>query len=430
MAKVSKADVHLYWSNVINNAYHADRGLKEKFYVVEPEIGKRAVLKRCDNMVVQYVDPQAVVNAILRLSAEAGSDVYPIIHRDAVEIVKLWMGVTAPIEMPRYLGERNDGELCFHRLTFNYKDNIGDTIVLDELMSRCTNAPAVRQYIGSLTVENSSRFQYLWIYGSGGEGKGSFGRALVSIFGSGCVTMSVPRTDGQKQFLAYSLQGKRICIFPECSNFSFPNDPLFKQMTGGDNVWFEQKGKMGHSGKLHIKFIFFSNERPGIQGTDANMRRIIYSEISKPSVKYSSTVYDALIAAEMPHFIIKCRREYLEKCPQNEEIEFNDEVTKGMIDANEEQFEVLTEKWFVADSNSSVMPSRLQEIKSLENMDGLTYRKWIEYMRLKLGIQSLGKRLTPTSRAKSRVWSGVRELTDVEKASWIVQKNSTHSMGT
>lgn len=400
--KIRKAVVYREVTNIINNG-----ALGTYFYLVEPEDGKKQVLRVLDKKVVKFVVPETVVDMVVHYTANVDMGfAYDFTHREAVDCVKYWMSITKPIQMPKYLGERDDIGFCFQRLSFNYRDVAGETPVLDELLSRCTNADAVRQFIGSITIEQSSHSQYLWIYGSGGEGKGSFGRGLKSIFGTGLITMAVPRTDGQKQFLAYSLQGKRICLFPECSNFNFPNDPLFKQMTGHDDVFFEQKGKQGVSGSMNCKFIFFSNEKTGVHGADANTRRLIYSEIAKPTVKYPTSIYDGLIKSEMPSFIVKCRNLYLEKCPLNEDICFDDEKTKELLEFNEEKYQLLTEKWFIPSDFGTVTPRLLNELKDREKLSIIEYRQWIEYMRVKLGIESHSM-VWPNETKKSRKWVGI-----------------------
>lgn len=403
---VRKAVIYRELANIINNG-NLNNG--ERYLLIEPEPGSRQVLEKLPNKTVRYIRSAAVINSILRFSAENQQGAYEdLTPHDATEAVKYWMGISPVREMPKYLADQFDTDLCFHRLNFSYHQPPGETLVIDEFLSRCTNAEAIRQFVGSLTVENSSRYQYLWIYGSGGEGKGSFGRGLMNIFGPGAITMAVPRTDGQKQFLAYTLRGKRLCLFPECSNFAFPNDPLFKQFTGGDHVFLEPKGKMGVSGTLNCKFMFFSNERAGVHGTDANTRRLIYSEVSKPTIKYSANTYDALIYAEMPSFIIKCRNLYIEKCPQGEDILFEDDATRELLDQNEEQFQVLTERWFIKDANGSVTPAQMQYIKSVCKLSTTEYRHWIEYMRTKLGIVSIVQRWAGEQN-KSRRWVGIRD---------------------
>lgn len=416
--KVKKAVVYRWYSQVIARR---GNGLGKKFYVVE-ELGSRRILIEIENGAVQYADPQLVVNELLLyVSNNEVGNAYELTHAEAHECVKFWKAITTPIQVPKYLGEKDDPALCFQRLSFNYSDEPRETLILDDFMSRCTNAEAIKQFIGSLTIENSSRFQYGWIFGTGGEGKGSFGRGLVSIFGTGCVTMAVPKTDGQKQFLAFSLQGKRLCIFPECSNYSFPRDPLFKQLTGGDHVWLEQKGKMGFSAEINCKFLFLSNDRPGVEGSDANLRRMIYSEVAKPTVGYPPGIYDALVRAEMPDFIIKCRNLYLEMCPNDENIKIDDKTTRDLIDINEEQWEVLTDKWFIKDSEDAVTPARMREISRLEHLTTHEHRLWIEYMRARLGVESIVGRWG-NKKLLSRKWVGIRDRLPEELADWVLRK--------
>lgn len=366
---------------------------------------------------VRYVDLNTVTRSLVKYLDEYMShdDLYAFTERQAKHCVDYWLASSPSIPIPRYLGEKSYDGLCFHRLNFDYTDTPKETLVLDEFVSRCTNQAALRQFIGSLTVENSSRTQYLWIYGAGGEGKGSLGRGLMEIFRDSGVTIAVPKTDSQKQFVTHSLQGKRICIFPECNSYQFPNDALFKQWTGNDHVWIEQKGKMGFSGRINTKFIFFSNEQPGVHGSEANMRRMIYCEVAKPTVKYAPAVYDALIAAEMPSFLIKCRNEYLEANPHNEDITITDNTTKELIDMNEERFEVLTDKWLVPAAEGTIAPARMQEIKSLEKMSESEYRRWLSYLKNKLGVHSVMK---GPSDKRIRTWIGVRERNMTEDNVW------------
>lgn len=387
-------------------SHDVNSGKMGRYFVIEPESGVRQVLKMMPHNTVIYSTAQGVEDALLKYLAsnDLGSS-YDLTPSQATQCIRYWMSITDPIELPPNLAEKDDARLCFHRLNFNYCDSPNETPVIDEFLSRCTNANAIRHFIGSLFVENSSPFQYLWIYGAGGEGKGSFGRALMNVMGPGGITMTVPRTDGQKQFLSYSLLGKRLCVFPECSNFSFPADPLFKQFTGGDHIWFEQKGKMGFSGKLNSKFIFFSNEQVAVHGTDANTRRLIYSEVAKPTVKYSSTQYDALLSEEMSNFILKCRCLYIEQHPGGEEIENDDFLTRELIDFNEEKFHYLTQKWLIVGQSCTASPTQMQEIKTQEGLGNTEYRHWIAYLKSKFGIET---KLLRDGEKVYRHWRGIK----------------------
>jgi hypothetical protein len=409
-------EVQRWLIQVINGAKHNGRKFPKIFYVTEPSPGRRAVLENIGKNVVRYVDKQAVVNALLdfQMNVEMGSG-YELTHRRATEIMNAWMGTTQPIPEPKYIAEKDDKSICFQRLPFNYNDEPGQTLVIDEFFSRCSNAEAMKALLGSLTVEDSPRYQYGYFFGSGGEGKGSIGRALADLIGPGCITMPVPKTDGQKQFLAYSLQGKRLCVFPECSNFNFPQDPLFKQFTGNDMVWLEAKGVMGYSSHINVKFLFFSNDKPGVGGNDANMRRMIYSEVAKPTVMYPANVYDALIRQEMPHFILKCRKLYFEMCPNHEDIKVDDEKTRDLVEINEERWEVLTEKWMEIKADGVTEPGLMQAIKANEKLNGYEYRQWTEYMRLKFGVESKSIRLDGAKRTK-RYWVGVTAKSDPREA--------------
>lgn len=392
--------------------------------MIEGDRGERQVLLENPNRTVSIVSPKAVRGSLINyLECNLGDKpMYAFTVKQAEACVDYWIDSAKPVPMPKYIAERDDKDLCFHRLSVNFNDTPKDTLVIDEFISRCSNQEAIKLYIGSLLVENSSRTQYLWIYGPGGEGKGTFGRALVGALGSSCITMAVPKTDSQKQFLTYSLKGKRVCLFPECNNYAFPKDALFKQLTGGDNVWFEQKGKMGHSGKINCKFIFLSNEQPGVNGSSANMRRMIYSEVEKPTTFYPPNVYDALMAAEIFDFLLKCRTLYIEKYPQGDDITYKDKLTDELIEENEEPLTYATDKHLVIGADFYLTAHRLRELSGIEGMSEPAYKNWLRYLKTKFGLVP---RVSKIGKKSQRVWLGAREKSSEERDEWNDEQRVT-----
>lgn len=404
----------------LNGVPSGNPKFEQKFYVVEPEPGKRKVIEEYSPGLVRYVAAERVENCVAVYTATAigGSGLFAWTMKTVAAFVEYWMAITTPIPSPPLVAEKTQAGVAFHRLSFDFATTNGPCPTYDNFFSRCTNETAIRAWIGSLFFQESSLFQYCWIYGEGGEGKGSLGKALGAVFGPAYVTPQLPDTPGQKQFFAHALLGKRVAVFPECDKFNFPNQALFKQLTGGDFVWYEQKHEPGFTGKSQTKFLFLSNERPSVNGSSANLRRMIYGEVTKPNKAYPPNVYDALMIAEAPYFLTKCWKLYKEKYPNHEVISASDSTTIELIETNEEDLGVVSDKWFIHEPGGFVTSARIQEIKTLEKMDEYRYRKLLEYMRRKWDIKpkQVGAR-------RDRGWLGMRERSVTEQVVWEHEKH-------
>lgn len=390
-----------------------------KFHLLEREEGKRAICEEGENGIITITGKESVITAVTPYTRGVPTH-FKWGPKQIEEAVKYWRNIAATIPEPAPFLELSVPGLCFERLPFDFDGDHQPTPIFDEFLNRCTNREAIEIWIGSLFVPESDRQQYLWIFGEGGDGKGSLARVLTRLLSSSTVSRIVPSTESQKQFFCYGLQGKRLCIFPECNNFSFPNDALFKLLTGNDSVPFEAKGEMSYSGQLQTKFMFLSNERPKIKGSKANLRRLIYSEVSPAKILHTSTAYDALLWSEAPSFIKRCVQKYRENCPRHEFILAGDELTSDLIAENEEELAVLADKWFVQDPNGRVTSARMQEIRSAEKLHNLEYRNLCSYLR-----RHWNSRLSKADSGRTRVWQGHRERTDSERMAWDLDRLGT-----
>lgn len=396
------------------------------FYLYEPEPGKMCILEDVGNRVVRHVHKSRVINVVTQYTAnELGtSAMFAWTPKTISQFVDYWMSLTEPIPQPLPFAEVSDRSLTFHRLNFDFKTMDGPTPIFDDFFGRCTNEAAIRTWIGSLFFKESNMFQYCWIYGEGGEGKGSVARALAKIMGPAHISMAVPTTPGQEQFFTYSLIGKRLIVFPECNKSAFPNGALFKQLTGGDHVWFERKNEMGFTGRSEAKFMFLSNVRTRVDGTSANLRRIIYGEVAPPTLQYSQYEYDTLMEAEASAFVSKCWRLYRDSCPNHTTIAASNKTLIELVDQNEEDVSVIASKYFLIDDNGFVTSARLQEIKGLEKMGDIQYSRLLEFMR-----RNYEARPAKKNHGAIRGWRGFRERNEAENATWVLEKNNPGGTG-
>ena len=243
----------------------------------------------------------------------------------------------------KVLAHRDDPCYTFNRLDFVFED--GPCPTWDEMMSRTSDKKALMAFIGSIFEPLSDRQQYLWLYGEGGNGKGSIQKFLRRILGSAHRAKS---TDNINQFWSSDLVGKRLADFADTNNFAFIKTGLFKQLTGGDPVPVQYKHKDGFDAELNIKTMFSSNEKPEITRKRSDLRRAIFVTFGPIETKnYLPTdIYDAKLWEERAAFLYKCSQVYRECCPNHGTIPVKSEQTMDLVHENEELWYSIVERHF------------------------------------------------------------------------------------
>jgi hypothetical protein len=405
-------------------------GLKEKFFIIRHEIGKKLIIEEYEPGVVRYVPAQHVVDCLLIHLQKyfQHESRFALTNEDGHYCIKYWLATTEPIPTPKIVGQLSDPDLVFHRLPFDIDGAIGETPTFDEFFSRCTNAAAIRAWIGSLFFEESDRQQYVWIYGEGGDGKGALTHTLERVFGPSSCSPGIP-DKGSSRFWTYQLLGKRLITIPECQHYSFTNCAIFKQLTGGDNVSFEQKGQDTFTARPTCKFLFTSNTRPNIDSARANERRIIYGEVASPTDKIEellpTSVIEGRMWGEIAPFLESCKGLFLKCSPNKGIIPTNNDVFCELSESNEEHEELLFTKYFVREKKSNyVLSSKLKEIYGLEKLSTGEIRNFQNFIRRKYKCSSGRTKGKP----QIRCWFGLRLKTDTEQAIDIVEKNKNHEL--
>ena len=199
----------------------------KKYHVITTESGHRRTLLEGNGGVCRYVDEDHLISSILCYCRDEVSpqfEGYNFNKNDCKAAADYWLMGTNPIEEPAMVLELDDPGLCFHRLTF-VPDHTMETPVFDEFLSRCSDPMALKCFIGSLFYPQADRQQYLWMFGDGGNGKGSIMRFLAKLMGP-AYSSEVPPIKGDK-FWTSGLQGKRLVAFPDCNDAKFPASHTF-----------------------------------------------------------------------------------------------------------------------------------------------------------------------------------------------------------
>jgi len=406
-----KAEIYRELSDIINQDRTGWQPLSHRYFVVELEPGTRKIVQEYAPNCVRYVVREALVNELSQYISEnlGGMGMYALTVKELRETVDYWMSETKAVPEPISIVEKSDPRMCFLRLPFNYGDPAeAETPTFDEFFSRADNSDAIKAFIGSCLVTGSNRQQYLWLYGEGGDGKGSFVKALEPLFGEFFISTVAPKNGGAR-FWTNSLVGKRLVLFPDNNNYRFVNDGIFKACTGDDRVPCELKGGANYTAKLECKFIFLSNEMPDIDGTRASLRRAIYSKITPPTGKLEdlSGEYADSMQSEVVDFAKKCVIHYMGSYDLHEVIKVDEDKLSELTSFNEEYFEFIFKQCFEEAKGASIQGSEMVRKLTLHKLNQFERRDFIAFM----------QRTKKISRKKTKTgayYQGLRSRPDPE----------------
>lgn len=381
--KMKSAEIHLAIADAIKRSPASILELfPRNLGVLEPEPGRRLVVEidETDDS-VRIMSPEYVRDAIIGYtSSELGTKPdFLLTHRQAMEAAAYWISLAVPLDPATIRSTRWKGEhgLTYRRLPWELR--AGDTTTWDDLLSRMSNVQAFIQWVGSLFVEASSLQNYVWIYGGGGDGKGSINRFLSSVFGMAYRSKQPPGRYGDK-FWTHGILGARLVVFPDCTDASFVTSGLFKSLTGGDPVDVEAKGSMSFTARLNAKYMVLSQARPAISSERADLRRIIYCELDKcPEI---DPRFEDKLWEEGGAFLSACVREYAYANPTHGPIRSDMDEIMGIVETREEGSREVFERWFVEDDTSFVDPTLLQRMLRQEwpksRASQLAFLEWLE----------------------------------------------------
>jgi len=395
---------------------------EKNFHVVSDEKGVKAIIEERADKICRYVSDDAVIDAITKYCYKhlAHDPEAQLTQDEARCCFKLWRSLTQDFEeeiVP--VAQKSEDILCWHRLNFDLEP--GPTPTFDEMMARASNSLALKCWIGSLFEKNSDRQQYVWIYGDGNNGKGALARFLYRVMGPSYCAQQPP-TEGDR-FWTSGILGKRLVVFADCNDYNWPTTGLFKSITGGDFVKIEEKGKQPYTAELNCKMLFLSNTAPNLSGGTSDVRRAIYSAFEPINVKpIAAKTYDDLLLQEASAFLRQCFDLYKEFCPDHSSVPVDIQGLEEIIDANEEQYHTIFNKYFVASDDESrvlrernyVSPGKFQDVLKIEKLTEFKkQRAFFSYMERNFGV--VKKRVKLDGDRQVNRYVGARNKTAQEK---------------
>lgn len=386
-AKKTKAARYRIITEILTGQNQLFPEFPENLLVVQSALGKREALREIDR-IVEIVPLEHVATMILQYTQTRmrGRTQFEWDMSECRKCAEYWLNSVAAHPMPPAVAWADEAKFAFSRLPWR-RGETGDTPLFDELFSRISNAVAIKAWIGSLFDELSDRVQYVWIYGSGDDGKGALSRFLKIAFGNAYKALDVPTKD-TRRFWGMQLTGMRIGVFPDTDDYAFTKSGYFKTLTGGDPISIEEKGGGFWTKEINPKFLFLSNERPKISSSTADQKRIIYGEAETFRNAHDPN-YERLLLKEGGAFLTKCIAEYDRLCPQGGRIPTEAAALEEWVSIVEEDFaevagrrlnfspalhEDCGELWRVVRENFKSYGQQIEFLKWLERKHGVRKR--------------------------------------------------------
>jgi P4 family phage/plasmid primase-like protien len=132
---------------------------------------------------------------------------------------------------------------------------------------------ALQQFLGYCYVPDCRYEKALFMYGEGGNGKGTVIEAFRSVLGEeNCASLTMEHISDPK-FSLYFLQGKLMNLTPELSSRKGVETEMFKQIVSGEPLTVERKYGDKYEFNPYVKMIIAMNDLPIITDTSYGMKR-------------------------------------------------------------------------------------------------------------------------------------------------------------
>ncbi len=272
-------------------------------------------------------------------------------------------GIDQNVILP--IAEKSNPELAYERLDYDL-DVKGPTPTWDSILIRCSNAEAIKAFIGSLFDPKADRSQFVYIYGEGNEGKGSMIEALSQGLGSAHISQGVQK---DTTWFAGTVYNKRLVTFGECDDYKFAMSEIIKSITGNDTITINQKFAPLFKAKALCKFLFAANTKPRVFNTPAHRRRLIYSEIQPwTGTAVPIHIFVGKLVSELPQFLSECKKTYSKLCPNGGVIPTDSNVLNDLIEENDHELEDIIDEYFILEPMFHCKMKHIEEVFNMGNL--------------------------------------------------------------
>jgi hypothetical protein len=309
-------------------------------------------------------------------------------HKEAILIAEQWRArcrkaIDAEKVLP--VAFKSADCWCFRRLDFDPEPT--PELVApawDKFREACSakDFDAVAQWIALLFNPEADRTRYLWLYGSGKNGKSTLANALEMFFSGAFLTASCPSLDDK--FWSANLEGKRLVYLSETYR-KFPTSNLFKNWTGEPRVHIEKKYQAPYTIRNDAMFLFSSNDLPDIRKNVADMRRVILVKLQELNITEAEKDpnHHRKMADDLPG-IINYGLFLLDGAKSVQGYEMN--AADELADANDAEFTEPFEEFFDVGTHDDYVSSGMLQQKLALRVGQTEYRRliadWVKRYRL------------------------------------------------
>jgi putative DNA primase/helicase len=180
---------------------------------------------------------------------------------------------------------------------------------LDEIFANDTDKSEkiafVQKWIGYCLTTDNSQHKFVWMVGSGGNGKSVLLAILSHLVGSENITNAAIEELG-KTFVRAELEGKLVNISSEMSASATMADSYLKAIVSGDTVQAERKYQSPFSFKPFVKLIAATNHLPRLLDLSEGFfrRAIILTFNAHFSEEKKDPRLEQKLVAELPGILV------------------------------------------------------------------------------------------------------------------------------
>ena len=263
----------------------------------------------------------------------------------------------------------NPDEACYRYLDVS-DSAVGTWNVWEDWMNETFELPCAKKtfmaWCGCLLDAKNSGKQSLWLHGHGNDGKSKIANSLLRYLGPGATALN--GNSMSNQFGLAKLEGKRLVIVGDAKNKKLLQTEWAHNLTGGDSVDIERKGKNSYSQQLIGKLMVCSNVAPEIRADEQNqVSRLIYVKLKKRSVEdalkkglmvmvdgeacfVGDNSFQDRLDSQAPAFMRACYELYLQTAPTRSDIPIpramRESIEVDAADPEAESMNDLLEEFF------------------------------------------------------------------------------------
>ncbi len=237
----------------------------------------------------------------------------------------------------------------------------------------------------------------IYLQGSGGDGKSGFIEMLKILVRGSYSSFDMERFNG------YNMYNKSLLVLNENNSINIMQNRIVKEVSGGDNMKIEGKGKNAFTGSIRGQIIIISNNQPKIQGVENEKRRLRYHTVKSHKLNNSEVLlpdrYIKELTSTPNEFLNYCKQCYLlHKNSQGgvEEPENYQEILESLRDQevaeiNDKILLKMSESFEFDEQGKILTVEVIKYVKDVDKANKFAVSNFETYLEADFGVKKEGK---------------------------------------